>query len=196
MLTSPSIHRSAGGACIPSGARLPYKGSSATSARPSRTTGTRTSPGQRAPVHHLHQTQYRVSSPRPIHRESRGTSRENHWHHRRHCHCPDGRHVQKQEGKNEHARKSSSLRRDEAKTQFLRVMYGGRPDTLSIETRDKENLFIDWTPPEFLRKFYEEFRRNSTTLLSLDEFKTYLKDIRYSVVFSVLLVLFSSVFLI
>ena len=60
--------------------------------------------------------------------------------------------------KSEHARKSSSLRRDEAKTQFLRVMYGGRPDTLSIETRDKENLFIDWTPPEFLRKFYEEFR--------------------------------------
>ena len=80
--------------------------------------------------------------------------------------------------KSEHARKSSSLRRDEAKTQFLRVMYGGRPDTLSIETRDKENLFIDWTPPEFLRKFYEEFRRNSTTLLSLDEFKTYLKDSR------------------
>jgi hypothetical protein len=42
-----------------------------------------------------------------------------------------------------HGRKSSSLRRDEAKTQFLRVMYGGRPDTLCIETRDKQSFFID-----------------------------------------------------
>ena len=80
--------------------------------------------------------------------------------------------------KSEHTRKSSSLRRDEAKTQFLRVMYGGRPDTLSIETRDKESFFIDWTPPEFLRMFHKEFQQNSTTLLSLDEFKTYLKDDR------------------
>ena len=80
--------------------------------------------------------------------------------------------------KSEHTRKSSSLRRDEAKTQFLRVMYGGRPDTLSIETRDKESLYIDWMPPEFLRLFHKEFRQNSTTLLSLDEFKTYMKDNR------------------
>ena len=80
--------------------------------------------------------------------------------------------------KREHASKSSSLRRDEAKTQFLRVMYGGRPDTLCIETRDKHTFFIDWMPPNFLRLFHKEFQQNSTTLLSLDEFKTYLKDNR------------------
>ena len=80
--------------------------------------------------------------------------------------------------KREHASESSSLRRDEAKTQFLRVMYGGRPDTLCIETRDKQTFFIDWTPPNFLRLFHKEFQQNSTTLLSLDEFKTYLKDNR------------------
>ena len=80
--------------------------------------------------------------------------------------------------KRKHARKSSSLRRDEAKTQFLRVMYGGKPDTLCIETRDKQSFFIDWTPPDFLRLFHKEFQQNSTTLLSLDEFKTYLKDNR------------------
>ena len=80
--------------------------------------------------------------------------------------------------KREHARKSSSLRRDQAKTQFLRVMYGGKPDTLCIETRDKQSFFIDWTPPDFLRLFHKEFQKNSTTLLSLDEFKTYMKDNR------------------
>ena len=80
--------------------------------------------------------------------------------------------------KREHDRKSSSLRRDEAKTQFLRVMYGGKPDTLCIETRDKQSFFIDWTPPDFLRLFHKEFQKNSTTLLSLDEFKTYMKDNR------------------
>ena len=57
-------------------------------------------------------------------------------------------------------------------------MYGGRPETLSIETRDKESLYIDWMPPEFLRLFHKEFRQNSTTLLSLDEFKKYMKDNR------------------
>ena len=80
--------------------------------------------------------------------------------------------------KREHARKSSSLHRDQAKTQFLRVMYGGKPDTLCIETRDKQSFLIDWTPPDFLRLFHKEFQKNSTTLLSLDEFKTYLKDNR------------------
>jgi len=80
--------------------------------------------------------------------------------------------------RSEHARKSSSLRRDQAKTQFLRVMYGGKPDTLCIETRDKQSFFIDWTPPDFLRLFHKEFQQNSTTLLSLDEFKTYMKDNR------------------
>ena len=80
--------------------------------------------------------------------------------------------------KREHVLKSSSLRRDQAKTQFLRVMYGGKPDTLCIETRDKQSFFIDWTPPDFLRLFHKEFQQNSTTLLSLDEFKTYLKDNR------------------
>ena len=80
--------------------------------------------------------------------------------------------------KREHASKPSSLRRDEAKAQFLRVMYGGRPDTLCIETRNKQTFFIDWMPPNFLRLFHKEFQQNSTTLLSLDEFKTYLKDNR------------------
>ena len=78
--------------------------------------------------------------------------------------------------KREHARKSSSLRRDQAKTQFLRVMYGGKPDTLCIETRDKQIFYIDWTPPDFLRLFHKEFQQNPTTLLSLSEFKRFLKD--------------------
>ena len=69
--------------------------------------------------------------------------------------------------KREHARISASLRRDQAKTQFLRVMYGGKPETLSIETRDKQSFYIDWTPPDFLRLFHKEFQQNSTTLLSL-----------------------------
>ena len=80
--------------------------------------------------------------------------------------------------KREHARKSSSLRRDQAKTQFLRVMHGGKPDTLCIETHDKQTFLIDWKPPDFLRLFHKEFQQNSTTLLSLDEFKTYMKDNR------------------
>lgn len=57
-------------------------------------------------------------------------------------------------------------------------MYGGKPDTLCIETRDKQTFFIDWTPPDFLRLFHKEFQKNSTTLLLLDEFKTYMKDNR------------------
>jgi hypothetical protein len=78
--------------------------------------------------------------------------------------------------KREHARKSSSLRRDEAKTQFLRVMYGGKPNTLCIEARDKQSFYIDWTPPDFIRLFHKKFQHNSTTLLSMHDFKTYMKD--------------------
>ena len=76
----------------------------------------------------------------------------------------------------EHDRKSLSLRRDQAKTQFLRVMYGGKPNTLSIGNRDKQSFRIDWTPPDFLRLFHKEFQQNPTTLLSLSEFKRFLKD--------------------
>ena len=57
-------------------------------------------------------------------------------------------------------------------------MYGGKPGTLCIETRDKQIFYIDWTPPDFLHLFHKEFQKNSTTLLSLDEFKTYMKDNR------------------
>ncbi len=55
-------------------------------------------------------------------------------------------------------------------------MYGGRPDTLCIEIRDKQTFFIDWTPPYFLRLFHKELQKNSTTLLSRDEFETYMED--------------------
>ena len=47
--------------------------------------------GQRAPVYPLsalQETQSRVSAPRRIHREPRGTSRECHANHRRHHHGP------------------------------------------------------------------------------------------------------------
>jgi hypothetical protein len=78
--------------------------------------------------------------------------------------------------KREHDRKSSSLRRDEAKTQFLRMMYGGKPNTLCIEVRDKQSFYIDWTAPDFIRLFHKEFQHKSTTLLSMHDFKTYMKD--------------------
>jgi len=55
-------------------------------------------------------------------------------------------------------------------------MYGGKPNTLCIEARDKQSFYIDWTPPDFIRLFHKEFQHNSTTLLSMHDFKTYMKD--------------------
>jgi len=178
-LTSPSIHRSAGDACIPSGARLPYKGSSATSERLSRTTATPTSIWSTRIRSQLFK-RHNLECPRL---DEYITHREEHLENVIRIIDETITALLEDTPKNtvikrEHARKSSSLRRDEAKTQFLRVMYGGKPDTLCIETRDKQTFFIDWTPPDFLRLFHKEFQKNSTTLLSLDEFKTYLKDSR------------------
>ena len=77
--------------------------------------------------------------------------------------------------KEHHGRLTSSLKRDLAKTVFLRVMYGGTPSSLGFETSDDKEQYIDWIPTDFLLQFYKEFRHNSTTLLSIDAYKSFMQ---------------------
>ena len=75
----------------------------------------------------------------------------------------------------EHNKRSPSRKRDHAKSQFLRIMYGGKLDALDFETVNEERLYLSWTPTPFLRQFYEEFKRNSTTFLSFKEYERFMK---------------------
>jgi len=77
--------------------------------------------------------------------------------------------------KERHGRVTPSLKRDLAKTVFLRVMYGGTPSSLGFETSDGKELYIDWIPTDFLLQFHKEFQHNSTTLLSLDAYKSFMQ---------------------
>jgi len=77
--------------------------------------------------------------------------------------------------KEHHERLSRSLKRDLAKTAFLRVMYGGKPSSLGFESSDGKELYIDWIPTDFLLQFYKAFQHNSTTLLSIEEFKSFMQ---------------------
>ena len=48
-------------------------------------------------------------------------------------------------------------------------------ETLGFETSDGKELYIDWIPTDFLLQFYKEFRHNSTTLLSIEAFKSFMQ---------------------
>ena len=77
--------------------------------------------------------------------------------------------------KNHHGRLTPSLKRDLAKTVFLRVMYGGTPSSLGFETSEDKEHYIDWIPTDFLLQFHKEFKHNSTTLLSIDAYKSFMQ---------------------
>jgi len=77
--------------------------------------------------------------------------------------------------KNHHGRLTPSLKRDLAKTVFLRVMYGGTPSSLGFETSEDKEHYIDWIPSDFLLQFHKEFKHNSTTLLSIDAYKSFMQ---------------------
>ena len=63
--------------------------------------------------------------------------------------------------KNHHGRLTPSLKRDLAKTVFLRVMYGGTPSSLGFETSEDKEHYIDWIPTDFLLQFHKEFKHLS-----------------------------------
>ena len=75
-----------------------------------------------------------------------------------------------------HGRLTPSLKRDLAKTVFLRVMYGGKPSSIGFETSDNKKLYIDWIPTDFLLQYHKEFQHNSTTLMSLDAYKSFMQN--------------------
>ena len=71
--------------------------------------------------------------------------------------------------KHEHSRKSQSAKRDHAKSQFLRIMYGGKVDSMGFETSKGSKLHVPWDATQFLHKFDQEFKHNSSTLMSLSD---------------------------
>ena len=48
-------------------------------------------------------------------------------------------------------------------------------ETLGFETSDDKELYIDWIPTDFLLQFHKEFKHNSTTLLSIEAFKSFMQ---------------------
>jgi len=75
----------------------------------------------------------------------------------------------------EHLRKSRSAKRDHAKSQFLRIMYGGKLDSIDFETSNGLELYVPWAATDFLHKFHEEFKHNSTTLLTFGDYEKFMK---------------------
>jgi phage/plasmid-associated DNA primase len=77
--------------------------------------------------------------------------------------------------RDEHLRKSPSAKRDHAKSQFLRIMYGGKLKSIKFETSNGLELYVPWAATEFLHKFHEEFKHNSTTLLTFHDYEKFMK---------------------
>lgn len=81
--------------------------------------------------------------------------------------------------KKEYLTLDDARKRDLAKSQFLKLMYGGKPNDLKFECKNEDTPYhVDWNEgcPQVLKDFYREFDKNSRDLLcGIDEYQKYLK---------------------
>jgi len=77
--------------------------------------------------------------------------------------------------KKEYAIYSLSQKRDLAKSQFLKVMYGGDAKVLSFELKNGDKTFVNWNATQFLRDIEREFKENATDLFNLPQYVDYIK---------------------
>ena len=74
-------------------------------------------------------------------------------------------------------------KRDLAKVQFIRIMYGGTSTSMSFSVwkgSNEEKNYIAWEPNEFLKLFEKEFRQNADYILKLPENQKYVELARNS----------------
>ena len=81
--------------------------------------------------------------------------------------------------KKEYLTLDDARKRDLAKSQFLKLMYGGKPNDLKFECKNEDTPYhVEWNEgcPQLLNDFYREFLKNSTDLLcTIDKYQKYMK---------------------
>jgi hypothetical protein len=82
-----------------------------------------------------------------------------------------------------YANYTSEDKRDLAKVQFIRIMYGGTSASMSFSVwkgSNEEKNYITWEATEFLKLFEKEFRQNADYILKLPENQVYVEMARNS----------------
>jgi hypothetical protein len=82
--------------------------------------------------------------------------------------------------KDEYKSTTDEDKRELAKTQFLRILYGGSSKSLSFDVWDSqkkkdERKYIPWDAPDYLKGLEAEFKSNGDKLLKLEQYKHYLE---------------------